>query len=371
MKISILELVPEGWIIKDLGEFIEVTYKNLRGNKNFKVIPVRFPKFIKIDVEFVEGLALYLGDGSFPKNKFHLNFTNKDKDLVKFMWLFFKNRFGLRLQDVSFALQYKVHNPDIKKDWANFLSVPKSKFTIRYSVRHRCETMQLQINRAVFRQVFEALCKKVLNTNFLKPEDLRRAFLRGLFAAEGNVGIAKDSPKPYINCVGYHLSLYENKLTELVAKALTLENTKYKILKNEKDHSTKILVFGWDNYWKLWSARIFDICERKKIIFNDVAKNLEVNCTLRKDFRKKLFSKTNLTQKELAKLLNSWQGNVCKIAKGELGISADRLLILAKLNKIDLKQVEENIESVMVGRLTPINDLEFMRTIFNLKANLV
>lgn len=370
MQISILSLIPKSWIIDDLGDKIRVYYIVKRGHKYANPRPVTFSKIMEIDENFIEGMALYLGDGSFQKNKAHACFANKDKDVCRFMWDFFRERFGLSANDISCFVCYHYENPNISQDWSAALHIPKTKFKIKYSNRHKCEALTLQINRTIFRQVFEALTMKILELNFLKNNKLRRAFLRGLFAAEGCVGVATtDSPKPYINSISYHLSFYENKLANLIIKALELENINCCVVRKEKDHSTVIKATGWDNYWKLWRTGIFDLCERKRAKFLTVAKDLEVNCFLSKNFRTKLFSNTILLQKELAKQLNSWQGNVSKMIKGELGITLDRLLILSRLSGICPEEIKRHVEKAMVGRLTPINDRSFVELAFNLKTN--
>jgi hypothetical protein len=369
MKISILKLIPKDWTIREVSNYLEVSYKTKRGNKNLQPKPVKFSKHIEIDKNLVEGLALYSGDGSFQENKMHASFVSKDKDIMQFEWLFFKNRFGLSHKDVSCKLSYRKYNPKIITDWSELLDIPEHRFRVKYSIRHRQEAMQLQINRSVFRRVFESIKNEVLNSNFLENKELRRGFLRGLFAAEGHIGLAKDSPKPYINYMSYHLSIYEDKLAKCITSALSLEGIRNKMIKRESDHSIEIRIIGWDNYWKLWRARTFDICERKKAKFLTVAKNLEVNCALEKNFRVKLFAQTNLTQKELAKHLDSWQGNVCKMISGEIGISIDRLLKLSELSNIKLGKIKENILETMVGRLTQIQNDDFTDFIFNLKTN--
>src|SRR3990172_2352890 len=370
MKIWMRSLVPKDWIIKDRhNNCIEVNY-TIKGSHRFEPKPVQFPKIIEVDAQFVEGLALYLGDGSFKKKRKHASFVSKDKDIMLHEWLFFKNKFGIGPKEVSCYISFRANNPNIKKDWASFLGLPENKFSIRHSTRHKHEAMQLQINRSAFIRIFELVRNKILESNFLESKELRLAFLRGLFAAEGSIGIATtDSPKPYINFISYHISFYEDKLASLIKKALELENIKFSVTRREKDHSIVIRMTGWDNYWKLWRAKIFDLCERKKTKFLKVAKDLEINCTFPEKFREKLFAKTRFSQKELAKYLTSWQSNVSKMLKGELSISLDRLLILSKLNGINLEHIKENIQQTTVGSLTRINDKGFIELVFDLKTN--
>jgi predicted transcriptional regulator len=43
---------------------------------------------------------------------------------------------------------------------------------------------------------------------------------------------------------------------------------------------------------------------------------MQVYLDLKKKFRKRLFNSLNLTQKEIANLVGSWQGNICRTIKG-------------------------------------------------------
>jgi len=244
MKINISNLVPKNWAIDDLEDKIRVYYIVKRGHSYANPKPVTFPKVIVVDENLIEGLAFYLGDGSFQKNKHHAAFSNKDKDICKFMWTFFQNRFGLKTDDISCRIHYRKRNPKTIEEWSSFLGIPKTKFVAKHFERNRCETLTLQINRTIFRQIYEALTKEVVKSNVLENKNLRRAFLRGLFAAEGSIGIAKDSPKPYINYICFSLSYYEDKLAKLVTEALNLEDVKWKIVKDLADHSAQIQTFG-------------------------------------------------------------------------------------------------------------------------------
>ena len=89
MKINIIKLVPKNWLIKDLGDKIEVTYKSKRGNYNRKAFV--FPKEICMNEKFMEGIGLYLGDGDLNrKEKGHLGYCSKDKDIAKYAFSFSK-----------------------------------------------------------------------------------------------------------------------------------------------------------------------------------------------------------------------------------------------------------------------------------------
>jgi len=57
------------------------------------------------------------------------------------------------------------------------------------------------------------------------------------------------------------------------------------------------------------------------------------------------------------------------MAKGELGVSVNRLLKLSELCGISLEDMKTGIKSALVGRLTLINDKNFVNFVLNLKTN--
>ena len=98
---------------------------------------------------------MYLGDGKLSKDLHHLEFTSIDKDILDIMLNFFEKTFNLNANEFT------------KRKYA------------------------FQINGIIFRILFEKIINIILKSNFYKNTVLRRAFLRGLFAAEGGIGIVK------------------------------------------------------------------------------------------------------------------------------------------------------------------------------------
>jgi DNA-binding transcriptional regulator WhiA len=91
-------------------------------------------------------------------------------------------------KDITFSIQYRDFKPKVN-NVAHIFSFDSSRITIRYSESHKFSAYHIQINGAVFRLVFERFLDWFLNSNFLENEDLRRGFLRGVFAAEGCVAV--------------------------------------------------------------------------------------------------------------------------------------------------------------------------------------
>ena len=131
----------------------------------------------------------------------------------------------------------------------------------------------------------EEIIKKIIKSSFLEKLVLRRAFLRGIFAAEGNVGIAHLEKKPYITQITFSIALKEEYLRKLICKALKLEKIIYKIDKNHKDNSLNIRISNWKHYFIFWKIKIFEICKRKKRSFEKITKKLDIYLKFRKKFQ--------------------------------------------------------------------------------------
>jgi len=77
--INILELIPQEWNKEDIdNHFVKVSYTTIgRGNSPK---PFVLPKQIYLDKNFVEAIAMYIGDGKLSKDMHHLDFCSIDKD---------------------------------------------------------------------------------------------------------------------------------------------------------------------------------------------------------------------------------------------------------------------------------------------------
>ena len=120
----------------------------------------------------MEAIGMYVGDGKLSADLNHLEFTSIDDDMLKFMLNFFKNRFNLNIEGFT------------KREFA------------------------FQINGKIFRILFGKVIERIYNSDFYCGKELRKAFLRGLFAAEGGIGIVRK--ENYIAYMAFHLSLNGN-----------------------------------------------------------------------------------------------------------------------------------------------------------------
>lgn len=338
---------------------INYTHDDWRGNYNRKSFV--FPRSISIDQCCIEALALFLGDGDpHRKDKHHLSYSSKDKDLIIFFLNFLREYFHIKNKDITVSVLYKKKDPHIIKEWSNILHVNRQKIFTKQSSRHRSQTCVIQVNGVVFRKLFDAFIEKTITKKLLRIPIFRRAFLRGLFAAEGCVGIDFLSSKPYISQVSYSISLLEKTLEDLICFCLNLEKIRYRVDYGEEDHSTDIIISSWENYLKLWWIGTFNLCKRKKYKFFRVARYIDIYVHLHTNFRKKFFQSIHLYQAELATILDSWQANVCKTIQGKHLLRMEQfkdLIPYSNYNKVD---VLKNTVYFRVGSLTKINPSPMM-----------
>ena len=99
-QINLLDLIPTEWYVENLDNHIRVSYQTKGRGNNPK--PFILPRMLILDKEFIEGISMYIGDGKLSKDLGHLEFTSKDKDMIKFMLDFFKNKFNIRDKDFMF-----------------------------------------------------------------------------------------------------------------------------------------------------------------------------------------------------------------------------------------------------------------------------
>lgn len=190
---------------------------------------------------------------------------------------------------------------------------------------------------------------------------MRHAFLRGIFAAEGNIGIEYNEGKHYINQISFTISINENKLRKMIILALRLENIKPIRLYKSKKNSQAVIVSNWKNYILFWSINMFGICKRKKKQFCSIARNLDIYLELKENFRRKLFKSIDLQQKDIATIIDSWQGNISKTIKGKHLLRVEqskKILQYTKYRKSDLIQ---NTKAIRIGSLTKIKNSSKIR----------
>lgn len=327
--INLKQLIPKEWGIEHLNkDKMKVSYKNIGRGNNPKSFAL--PTYLLVDKILIEGLALYIGDGKLSKDTYHLEFTSKDKDLLKFMFGFFKDKFYVKNRDFIFREQ------------------------------------AFQISGVILRVIIGKVIEEIYKSDFYKNEGLRRAFLRGLFAAEGGIGLVKK--ENYIAYVAFHLSyVKEEKLANFVQYLLKLERISSKQITRETKGERYIQITSWKNYSKCWKIGLFDICGRKRRVFSDKLYNTKFNCKLDGEIKKKLMLTPGLTQRQLALRIGVSPPLICCLKKKGTYLGIEHIIKLSEIAKIPLETIKKHIEDFRVNNQTKIKDREFIDFVFGLK----
>jgi hypothetical protein len=345
MKIPTRELIPLDWILRETPDNLTLWFsstKSHHGNYNGK--PFILPKEIIIDDMVAEAIGLWVGDGDMnKKNKAHVGFTSKDLDIVTFMMRFLKKRLMLQNKDMTILVQYRHIYPDLPAIAAS-LHFPLKRILTRYSDRHRYPVTHIQINGVVFRLFFEKFVNWFLSSNFLEIAELRQGFLRGLFAAEGCVAV--EYQENFIDHLDFALSSKEQDILSLLQAALEREGIRFRMSERLEQHCVETVITSWRNYLKCWQIGLFDRCERKKQKFLSIAKQSKVYGVLSQEDLDRLWHA--FTQNELAEIIGSWQGNVCKMLQGKILFSLDQIRTLEQ------RGISLTIKKFRIGSLTEL-----------------
>ncbi|MBI4146592.1 hypothetical protein HY489_04610 [Candidatus Woesearchaeota archaeon] len=339
MKISIRALFSD-WVVQEVGSFVLLWFRAKRGNHNRKSFV--FPKEITIDDTFAEAIGMYIGDGDMHrKEKSHLSYVSKDVDIATFVLNFLRQKLLIRNEDVTLSVHHGTIRPDIPM-LARSLRYEPYRIKARFFERNRYPSVHIQVNGKIFRLVFERIVDCFLKSDFLSSDGLRRGFLRGLFAAEG--GIAVMYKEMYINQITFTLSSKEDYFVSFLRKGLDLENISFKTVMRKNFIET--IIQNWRNYLKCWQIGLFDRCARKKEKFLSIAKQCKVSAFLSKGDLQKLSAR--FTQQEIAEIIGSHQGNVCRTLQGKFLFQLDHVRKFQKMG-MPLK-----IQKLRVGCLTEL-----------------
>lgn len=340
MKINVLRLVDPRWEVSSEGNLIRLWYRLNRGNHIRK--PFVLPYSIKVDTQFAEAIGMIIGDGDMHnRNKTHLSYASKDMDIARFILDFLRYRFNINIRDVTLFINHGSNLPDLRKI-SNGLNVQRGILRTFRTNRNRYPAVHIQVNGVVFRLIFEKIVNEFLASDFLVDNELRRGFLRGLFAAEGCVGIKYQ--EHFINQIGFSLSVKERDYLDLLQKALILEGISFKEV--QRKNCVDTIIQNWQNYLKCWQIRLFDRCERKKQSFLSIAHTSKVYGVLADDDLRLLSRR--FTQRNLAKLVGSWQGNVSRMLKGKILFSLRQIRLLERLG------LNLTIRKLRIGSLTEL-----------------
>jgi len=147
-------------------------------------------RFMILDDLFFEGLGLWVGEGG--KNK-GLYFGNTSPELLLHFIKFVERKLGLRREMFKVTVNSPQHKADSKEGWSRILQIPIQNFTnVCLDARINREYAQVYLNSIVLAELMKNLQEK-LGLVILAAKEYAVSFLKGMFAAEGQVALRKPS----------------------------------------------------------------------------------------------------------------------------------------------------------------------------------
>ncbi len=282
--------------VAESGDKLLVWYKT----PNYVTYRFSFKKLVKFDEFFVASLGLSLGDGlNNPSiGNSHYNFVNTNFELVSLIYSWLKNSFGFDDSTIQLTLRYPANEAvpslvDIKKNF-------NCKIGLYKDSRSAHPSLTLQVSNNIFQSIYLSLFKK-LSRIILYRTVLRRAFLKGLFAAEGHV---KHSTYGTLESMSFSYNPYtEQKLISFVKSCLEADGI------NAKDNKKGLLYFcSYESMLRFHLMGGLSLHKAKEAKFAKLLKNAEVVLHFKNDYLSPL---REYSQHKLAKTLNCSQSAIC------------------------------------------------------------
>lgn len=156
-------------------------------------------------------------------------------------------------------------------------------------------------------------------------------------------------------------------LRNYILKCLNLEEIE-NINYIENETEGYITVYNWKNYLKFWKIKLFDRNKRKKSKFLNIIKDMCVYIDIEKSYREKIFSKLNLTQNQIAQILNSWQANVSRTIAGIHLLKIEQVNSLIEHSNLSWDNILQNSNKIRIGNNTDLDvDEEFLKFVLTEK----
>lgn len=196
MELDINQFIPERLDHRDIIVQKEQGFVVVNANKIRPPRPIRLKSFIKIDSRFIEVIGLYFGDGLNSRTgsaKYRINFCNNCLELHR-LWIKFLEKFGLNKSQLYAQIQTgpdkTISEDEIFDYWCSGTGLSREIFQNKISIKEinvkRYGLMVLNFHNKTFRKIFDNIFDYCLDLCRIN-KNLSRAFLRGLFAAEGHV----------------------------------------------------------------------------------------------------------------------------------------------------------------------------------------
>jgi len=337
-KLEIMKILPEksrsGFLLtkEEENDKLVVDYKT-QGRRVKRVLP----KYISINKEFCVGLGLSVGDGlNDPclKNT-HYNFVNVEFNLVKVIYDWLIKYFLIPPNKFQFFIISDKDNPDICRVQDKFVKYFENPFKIYEKDRTKQDRLMIQFSDPIFQLVYLKLFDE-LKSLVLDKQELRRSFIKGLFAAEGHI-----KHSVYNTIESIHISFNphkEKELAKFILACLKKEGIDAKIRK------CAVYFCNYENMIKFYLLGFFGLSIKKKDKFLRLVKNANISLHFNKgdlNFMRKY------SQSQLGKIVRCSQSGVCKMLKDNF-MSYDNLKRLNKNTLFDLDKLINKTQFIYI-----------------------
>lgn len=308
---------------KSIGRKIKFWYQPLTRKKGELILP----NYIPLDEFFITGLGLSIGDGLNNPNltNTHYNFTNTNLDLIRYNYFWLTKCFKLNNDKIQvYGLKSTDYDEDRdKKIISGLLKIDNHKIKIYKTNRNNKLDIMIQLGDVIFQTLYLKLFDR-LKSIIVKNKAYRRAFLKGLFAAEGHV---KHSIYGTIESLTFAFNpKTEQHIAGFVKKCLEKEGIHSKIDKNGHlyfcgyEQMLKFYLGGMISLNKEKEDKFLNLCKVAKVqlhmnkggidcfgsIINKITKENKFNLNSISRYRYKRMSKFGKMDLDLAKnFLNS------------------------------------------------------------------
>ena len=260
MEIDLAEIVPATTsigrgiaLLIDSKDVIAFTPRSEKwgGGKESKRIVLN--RFVLLDDLLFVGLGLWVGEGGKSKGLYFGN--TSDEILLRFL-NFVEEKLGFNRSNFRITLNVPSANDSAIRKWSNTLQIPAENFTaICVDPRINRDYAQLYRNSVVLIEVIKGLFT-TLRSTILADEKFASAFLRGLFAAEGQVELKKSGVLFYVS-----FSSIDEDLIAFMKKCLELRGVrsgKYML------QARKFPIYGYRNFERFKELNIHTLHPDKR-----------------------------------------------------------------------------------------------------------
>ncbi len=301
MKINLLKFIPKKLEHRDILIQKDNNFIIVKCNKINPPRPLKLKSFIKINLFFMEIMGLYFGDGlnsRNPRSNRSVNFCNNCFELhqlwIKFLENFMLNKDQLRAQ-IQVGINNDLKNNELLDYWSLNTGIKKQNFqgiSIKKNKAKRYGLLVVNFNNKLFRSIFNKIFDFCLDL-CKEDRDFAKAFLKGLFAAEGHVQLNRN------NSLATMSITIKDKKRRFFVQSL-LENLDIK----SRNCYERLDITGYLNFETIHSLKIANLHPEKGHTFKLGFKNL-LNSSATKALTKikilNLLKNENLTRFEISK----------------------------------------------------------------------